>query len=126
MGKIIRITSDDIEFLVEFNESKTAQKIQKSLPITSRVNLWDNEIYFQIPVQAELENGVEILDAGSVAYWPPGSALCIFFGKTPASTDDRPRAASPVTVVGTVIDNKDISKLKEISDGDVIELCFIK
>jgi hypothetical protein len=42
------------------------------------------------------------MEVGEIAYWPPGKALCIFFGRTPASTDERPRAASPVIPIGRV------------------------
>ena len=126
MKKIIKIISKNFEFLVELNDSKTSQEIIKKLPIVSRSNIWGNEIYFQIPVYFELENGIEILDTGSVAYWPPGNAFCIFFGKTPASTKDKPQAASPVTVIGKIIDNKSLPDLKKISDGDMIELRIVE
>ncbi|MBE3093045.1 MAG: hypothetical protein IMZ51_05235 [Chloroflexi bacterium] len=126
MKKIIKIISKNFEFLVELNDSKTSQEIIKKLPIVSRSNIWGNEIYFQIPVYSELENGIEILDTGSVAYWPPGNAFCIFFGKTPASTKDKPQAASPVTVIGKIIDNKSFPDLKKISDGDMIELRIVE
>jgi hypothetical protein len=126
MKKIIKIISKNFEFLVELNDSKTSQEIIKKLPIVSRSNIWGNEIYFQIPVYFELENGIEILDTGSVAYWPPGNAFCIFFGKTPASTGDKPQAASPVTVIGKIIDNKSLPDLKKISDGDIIELRIVE
>lgn len=126
MNKYIKIISKNFEFLVELNDSKTSQEIIKKLPIVSRSNIWGNEIYFQIPVYSELENGIEILDTGSVAYWPPGNAFCIFFGKTPASTGDKPQAASPVTVIGKIIDNKSLPDLKKISDGDIIELRIVE
>jgi len=38
------------------------------------------------------------LPVGALAYWPSGNALCLFRGLTPASENDEPRAASPVTV----------------------------
>ncbi|MBA7471208.1 hypothetical protein ES707_06510 [subsurface metagenome] len=126
MKKNIKIISKNFEFLVELNDSKTSQEIIKKLPIVSRSNIWGNEIYFQIPVYSELENGIEILDTGSVAYWPPGNAFCIFFGKTPASTGDKPQAASPVTLIGKIIDNKSLPDLKKISDGDIIELRIVE
>ncbi|MBU2563880.1 MAG: hypothetical protein KJ568_05465 [Actinobacteria bacterium] len=126
MNKNIKIISKNFEFLVELNDSKTSQEIIKKLPIVSRANRWGDEIYFQIPVYFELENGIEILDTGSVAYWPPGNAFCIFFGKTPASTKDKPQAASPVTVIGKIIDNKSLPDLKKISDGDIIELRIVE
>jgi hypothetical protein len=37
---------------------------------------------------------------GEIAYWPPGKAFCIFFGRTPASVDGAPRAASAVNPLG--------------------------
>lgn len=126
MKKNIKIISKNFEFLVELNDSKTSQEIIKKLPIVSRSNIWGDEIYFQIPVYSELENGIEILDTGSVAYWPPGNAFCIFFGKTPASTGDKPQAASPVTLIGKIIDNKSLPDLKKISDGDIIELRIVE
>lgn len=126
MKKIIKIISKNFKFLVELNDSNASQEILKKLPIVSIANRWGNEIYFQIPVYSELENGIEILDIGSVAYWPPGNAFCIFFGKTPASTGDKPQAASPVTVIGKIIDNKSLPDLKKISDGDIIELRIVE
>ena len=42
------------------------------------------------------------MEVGEVAYWPPGQALCIFFGPTPASVGDEPRAASPVNPLGSI------------------------
>ena len=126
MNKYIKIISKNFEFLVELNDSKTSQEIIKKLPIVSRANRWGDEIYFQIPVYSELENGIDILDIGSVAYWPSGNAFCIFFGKTPASTGDKPQAVSPVTVIGKIIGDKSLPDLKKISDGDIIELKIVE
>ncbi len=122
MNNNIRIITEDLEFLVKLNNSKISLKILESLPIESIANRWGKEIYFQIPVHSELENGVEIVDMGSVAYWPPGSSLCIFFGKTPASTDYKPKAASPVTLIGEVTDKKILTELEKIKSGQKIEI----
>ena len=43
------------------------------------------------------------MEVGEIAYWRPGKALCIFFGRTPVSNDERPKAASPVMPIGRVI-----------------------
>jgi hypothetical protein len=48
------------------------------------------------------------------------------YAKTPASTGDKPQAASPVTVIGKIIDNKSLPDLKKISDGDIIELRIVE
>ena len=122
MDNNIEIITKDLKFLVNLNNSKTSLKILEELPMESIVNRWGKEIYFKIPVYSELENGVEIVDSGTVAYWPPGSSLCIFFGKTPASTGDKPQAASPVTIIGQIIDKEILSELEKIKDGEKIEV----
>jgi len=88
----------------ELNDSPTAQMIWKSLPITGRANTWGDEIYFEIPVQAEQAPDARAdVEVGELGYWPVGRAFCIFFGPTPSSSGDQPRAASPVNVVGRVL-----------------------
>ena len=57
---------------------------------------------------------------GTLAYWPIGRALCIFFGPTPVCTGRLPRAYSPVNVVDKVID--DVEVLKKVHDGAVIKV----
>jgi hypothetical protein len=81
---------------------KTARALWDALPIEARANTWGDEIYFSIPVEAEAENPKEVVEAGDLGYWPPGSAFCIFFGPTPASRGDEIRPASPVNVIGRI------------------------
>jgi len=106
----------------ELNNSPTARKIYAALPLESNINRWGDEIYFEIPIESEIENGVEFLEKGSLAYWPPGNAFCIFFGLTPASTDNRPRAAGPVNLVGNIKDKDDLVILKSFSSGQNIKI----
>ena len=61
------------------------------------------------------------MSCGDIGYWPVGKALCFFFGPTPASEDDRPRAASPVNIVGRVNDKK-LSLLKKVDGGQRVEV----
>jgi hypothetical protein len=61
------------------------------------------------------------VDEGDLAYWPTMPAFCIFFGPTPVSTGNRPRAASPVNVFGKISD-LDRSELKRIVDGEKVFL----
>ena len=122
MNNNIKIITGDLNFFITLNNSKTSLKIFEALPIESTVRRWGDEIYFEIPVQSELKEGIEILEPGSVAYWPTGNSICIFFGKTPASTDDKPRAASPVEVIGKLTDMEIIYELKKIRDGEKIEI----
>jgi hypothetical protein len=80
----------------------TAQAIRDALPIHGRANRWGDEIYFRIPVAVPVEKAREEVEVGDLAFWPPGNGFCIFFGRTPASTSEKPRAASPVNVFGRV------------------------
>ena len=99
----IRIAVGEVALEAELNDSATAAKIGAALPIRSSFNTWGDEIYFSIPVDAELEDGAqEVVEIGDLGYWPPGSAFCIFFGLTPVSEPGRIMPASAVTVVGKV------------------------
>ena len=122
MNKKIEISFNGIIIEAILNDTITAQKFLEILPISSEINLWGNEIYFEIPVEADIENGKVVMDIGNIAFWPPGNALCIFFGPTPASTDSRPRAASAVTVIGKITETSSISEIKKIKPTDCIEI----
>jgi hypothetical protein len=98
MVKRIRIKASLTETAAELNDSATARAIWYALPIKGQANLWGDEIYLSIPVSTGLENGQEVVKAGDLGYWPPGSAFCIFFGPTPASRGDEIRPASAVNV----------------------------
>lgn len=113
----IKITISGTEFQAELNGSRTAQAIAKALPISARGNFWGEEIYLPIPVKGVLENPQEVVERGALAYWPPGSAFCIFWGPTPASEGSECRPASPVTVVGRIHGN--LGLLKSIRKADV-------
>uniref|UniRef100_A0A7C5YXA5 Cyclophilin TM1367-like domain-containing protein n=1 Tax=Ignisphaera aggregans TaxID=334771 RepID=A0A7C5YXA5_9CREN len=57
----------------------TFRKVLESLPLESIAYRWGDEIYFETPVTAEEENAKEVVDKGTIAFWPPGNALCIFW-----------------------------------------------
>ncbi|MEM1554792.1 MAG: cyclophilin-like fold protein [Thermoproteota archaeon] len=99
---------------------KTYLAIIKALPFESEAETWGEEVYFSTPVSASLEKGKRKVEKGDVGYWPPGKALCLFFGRTPASTDDNPVAASPVNIVGKI--TRGIELLKNVRDGVKIKV----
>lgn len=121
MAKKILITAGNIAVEAKLNDSPTAKLIAQALPIKGKAQRWGEEIYFSIPVKAELEDkSREVVEAGELGYWPPGRAFCIFFGPTPASQGDEIRAASPVNIIGKII--ADCSKLTQVPAGANVTL----
>jgi len=120
----IVIKSDEVGVLkAEIDGSKspkTVEKLMKALPIEARGEIWGEEIYFAIPVRMGPENPQDVVNKGDLAYWPPGNAFCIFFGRTPASRGSEIRPASPVNLLGCVLG--DLSPLSRFSSGSRIRI----
>ncbi len=105
----IQIDAHGLTVVASLNDSDTATALWKQLPITSRVQTWGDEIYFSIPIEAaEAPDAAPTVEKGAVAYWPPGSALCLFWGPTPMSQGDEIRPASAVNVVGQIEGNPEV------------------
>ena len=95
----------------ELNDTQTARQVADALPIRSGFSTWGDEIYFAIPIAAELEaDAREVVEMGDLGYWPPGNAFCIFFGPTPMSQADEIRPASAVNLIGKVIGDATLFK----------------
>lgn len=106
----IRITAGSVVADALLDDSATAGLVWDALPLALRGETWGDEIYFAIPVKAEPERPRETVELGDLAYWPPGSAFCIFFGPTPLSRGDEIRPASPVTVFGKIAGDPTVFK----------------
>lgn len=120
-GRRITIRADDVTIDGELNDSPTADMVWDALPITASASTWGDEIYFSIPVSAEEDDTAEeTVELGAIAYWPPGSALCLFFGPTPMSQGDEIRPASAVNVLGMM--EGDPTVLRSVRDGTSIEV----
>jgi hypothetical protein len=112
MTRHLLIRGEKAELRVQLGQGPTADEIWESLPLEARANLWGDEIYFRIPVSRTAEpEAREDVEVGDVGYWPQGDALCVFFGPTPVSVGEKPRAASPVTVVGRIVEGLDSTRL---------------
>jgi len=119
--KKITIIMEEIRLTATLNDSMTAEKIYEALPFEGIANTWGDEIYFNIPVS--LEQGPDAraeVEVGELGYWPVASAFCIFFGPTPVSKDEKPRAASPVNIFGNV--DGDARILKEVLGGALVKV----
>ena len=117
----IQITAGDVSVAAELNDSPTAEAILAVLPVQAEGNRWGDEIYFRLPLeQPESANARVDVEVGELAFWPPGSAFCIFFGPTPASHGDQPRAASPVNPIGRTVG--DTQQLRTVPDGATVHV----
>ena len=95
----IKLTAGQVTVTARLNDSNTARLIADALPFDSSARLWGDEV-----PQATVESG-------AVAYWPPGKALCLFFGQQPYS---------PVNIVGRIAG--DPSVLAAVRDGDTVRV----
>jgi len=121
MKTVIDIHAGDIRLQATLYENQTARQILAALPIEGRAARWGDEIYFSIPVQLELApDARDLIQAGELAYWPPGNAFCIFWGRTPASEGEEPRAASAVNPFGMI--TGDPARLAAVKSGEAIRI----
>ena len=121
MNRRIQISAGGVSLPAALADGPTADLLWEALPIRGKASTWGEEIYFAIPLQAGREKGArEEMRVGEIAYWPPGSAFCIFFGPTPASTGEAPRAASPVNPLGQV--EGDAALFKAVRGGAEVRL----
>ncbi len=115
----IKITAGPVTAIADLHDTPTADAIWEALPIKGRANTWGDEIYFSIPLSiAASADAREAVAVGELGYWPPGRAFCIFFGRTPASQNDEPRAASAVNVFGRVAG--DATVFGRVQDGETV------
>jgi hypothetical protein len=83
--------------LIRFQSPVTVDRLAEALPFEGRAARWKEEVYFEAPVKLGSEKAKSKVEMGSMAYWPMGSALCIFYGPT--------QPYSPVNIVGRVVSN---------------------
>ena len=117
----IRIRIGQLAMEAELHDTPTGQEIARALPIQTSFNTWGDEIYFAIPVASALDDHArEVVESGDLGYWPPGKALCIFFGQTPMSRPGEIRPASAVNIVGKI--KGDASRFKQVMHERLVVL----
>ena len=115
----IKISAGDVVVSARLDDTDAANRLWEALPVQASANTWGDEIYFSIGIDAELDDTAqETVELGAVGYWPPGDALCLFFGPTPMSAGDEIRPASAVNVLGMI--EGDSTVLKAVSGGTLI------
>lgn len=93
--------------LVRFLAPRTIDAIVRKFPVEGRAALWKEEVYFEIPIKMGEEKSKATVEAGTIAFWPMGSALCVFYGKS--------QPYSPVNVLGKITGNLEV--FKQIKSG---------
>ena len=102
----IEIDVDGTKLAAELNDSATAQAIAGVLPLSATASRWGDEYYFGTSIEQPLaDDAREEFAVGELGFWPAGNAFCLFFGPTPASTNDTPVMASPGNPIGQVTDD---------------------
>ena len=120
--KII-IESANIDLTGELFDTETAKKVWDILPITSNIRIWGEEIYFDIPLILDLEPEARAnVEIGEIGYWDVGKCMCVFWGRTPASKNEKPVAASPVNVFGKVVGDTDAKVLSAVKSGAEVKV----
>ena len=86
--------------LIRHLSPRTVGAITKNLPIEGRMATWKEEVYFEVPIGMGDEKSKPKVEKGTIAYWPMGNAICIFYGDT--------QPYSPVNIVGEITGNLEI------------------
>jgi len=107
----IKIKIETLELSAELNDSVTATRLLSLLPLKFSMSRWGDEYYGDCGIKTALsQDSRDIMEVGELAVWPAGNALCIFFGPTPSSRGNEPRAVSPVNPVGRLLDSPEALK----------------
>ncbi len=67
-------------------------------------------MYFQVPVKAPSESPKSTVEVGSIAYWPMGVAVCVFYGPT--------KPYSPVNKLGRITEGLEL--FRTVKEGTIV------
>jgi len=98
--------------LVRFLAPRTVDLIVRKLPIEGRAAQWKEEVYFETPIKMGEEKAKGTVDVGTIAFWPMGSAICIFYGIS--------QPYSPVSILGKITANLEL--FKKVKSGTKIRV----
>jgi len=98
--------------LVRFLAPRTVEIITRKLPIEGRAALWKEEIYFEIPIKMGEEKAKPTVENGTIAFWPMGGALCVFYGQS--------QPYSPVSILGKI--TKNLELFRQVKSGTRIRV----
>ncbi|NWG11788.1 hypothetical protein HXY33_08615 [Candidatus Bathyarchaeota archaeon] len=95
-----------------FLAPRTIDTLVRKLPVEGRAALWKEEVYFETPIKMGEEKAKDTVERGTIAFWPMGSAICIFYGES--------QPYSPVNILGQV--TKNLELFKQVKSGTKIRV----
>ena len=98
--------------LVRFLAPRTVDTIVRKLPVEGRAALYKEEVYFEIPIKMGEEKAKPTVETGTLAFWPMGSAFCVFYGKS--------QPYSPVSILGKI--TKNLELFRQVKSGTRIRI----
>jgi uncharacterized protein len=98
--------------LVRFLAPRTVDMIVRKLPIEGRAALYKEEIYFETPIKMGEEKAKSTVEKGTIAFWPMGSAICIFYGES--------QPYSPVSNLGKITQNLEL--FSQVKSGTKVRM----
>jgi uncharacterized protein len=101
--------------LVRFLAPRTVDTIVRKLPMEGRAALWKEEVYFEIPIKMGEEKAKPTVEPATIAFWPMGGALCVFYGKS--------QPYSPVSILGKITSNLEL--FKSVRSGTTIKVQLV-
>jgi len=117
--KIALLFQSRLRLEVDLLETQTAKAILEALPFEARAQTWGEEVYFATPVKAKLEEDArQVVEPGTVCFWTEGDAIALPYGRTPISTDERPKLASRCNVLGKIVG--DPKRLAVVKGGETL------
>ncbi len=103
--------SKDVSFVIEVY-GNYEECIRSKLSFRSRAKVWKEEVYFETPLESIEGPLVHRVKKGGVYFWPPGKAMCLFYGVSQIYT--------PGIEIGRVIDPP--NRLAVVEEGDELEI----
>ena len=117
----INLKFSSYNIVIKLRLTPTANAIKSILPCKSIIKTWGEEIYFEMPIQKNLNldnDAKDVINLGEIAYWIEGKCIAIGYGKTPISQNNEIRLAAKTNIWGDAELNT--KKLKNIKDGNEV------